>query len=234
VARHDGGAGERWATLLALPEGDRLERERPFWQTLVDSFGWRRVADAGCGGGFHLRLLGSLGVTAVGLDAVLAPLALRRQRRAAVADLSTPPLRHGSCDGVISLGNTFSLLPDRRSQHAAITTLAALLRPGGVLLLQGEDAASSAGLEPLARLRDLGDGRLHLRVFQRRGRRVEMLVGLVPRQGEARLEVATLLPTTSADLIRLGWRSGLAPVELPVVPPGGAATWWVALRAPGA
>lgn len=228
----DRSAGERWATLLALPEGDRGQRERPFWSALIASFGWRRVLDAGCGGGFHMRMLSGLGVDTVGLDSALAPLAQRRQRRTAVADLLATPFRPSSCDAVMSLGNTFSLLPDRRTQRLAITALGALLRPGGVLLLQGEDVAANAGHEALARLRDLKDGRLHLRVFRRRGRRVEMLVGLVPAQGDAELEVATLLPTTGNVLLRLGQAGGLEPVELPATPPGGASTWWLALRRP--
>ena len=226
----DRSAGERCATLLALPEGDREQRERPFWSALVASFGWRRVLDAGCGGGFHLRVLAGLGVDTVGLDAALAPLAQRRQRRAAVADLLATPFRSSSCDAVMSLGNTFSLLPDRRAQQLAITALGALLRPGGVLLLQGEDVAANAGHQALARLRDLKDGRLHLRVFRRRGRHVEMLVGLVPTQGEVELEVATLLPTTGKVLLRLGRAAGLDAVELPAAPPGSASTWWLALR----
>jgi SAM-dependent methyltransferase len=226
------GGGARWATLLALPEGDRERRERPFWQALQRAEGWRRVLDAGCGGGFHLRLLHELGVSAVGLDAVLAPLALRRQRRAAVADLLAPPIRAGTCDAVLCLGNTFSLLPSRAAQRHALEQLASLVGAGGVVLLQGEDAAANTSEAPLARLRDLHNGRLHLRVFRRQGRRVQMLVGLVPTSGEAELEVATLLPTTGAGLGRMGRALGLETTALPVEPPGGPATWWVAFRTP--
>ncbi len=225
-------AGQRWATLLALPEGDRERRERPFWAALAGSEHWRLVLDAGCGGGFHLHLLAGLGVTALGMDAVLAPLALRRQRRAVAADLTAPPFRAFAADAVICLGNTLSLLASRAAQRLAVEQLAALVRPGGVVLLQGEDAAASSRENPLARTRDLGDGRIHLRVFRRHGKRVQMLVGLVPSNGEAELETATLLPTSGAGLLRLGVALGLESVALPATPPGGPSTWWVALRVP--
>ena len=223
---------QRWATLLALPEGDRERREKPFWQSLVETLRWRHVLDAGCGGGFHLRLLRDLGVVAVGLDAALAPLALRRQPQALVGDILAPPLAGSRLDAVICLGNTISLMPTRKAQAEVLVSLAGLLRPGGMVLLQGEDVVSTVRTTPLARLRSVGEGCAHLRVFRWHGKRVQMLVGLVPASGEGELDVATLLPTNAAVLCREAKRAGLDAVALPTRPPGGPMTWWVALQAP--
>jgi SAM-dependent methyltransferase len=233
MSRETRGPGERWATLLALPEGDRERRELPFWEAVARTERWARVLDAGCGGGFHLRLLARLGVAAFGIDAVLAPLAARHLGNTATADVLATPLRPASCDAVICLGNTMSLLPDRRTQAKTLRELAGVVRAGGLVILQGEDAGALVRPAPLARFRDLHDGRAHMRVFRRHGRLVEMLVGLVPLTGDTELEVARLLPTRAADLERLGRRSGLLPVALPARPPGGPSTWWVALRTPG-
>ena len=99
----------------ALPEAARADRERPFWETLVGQHAWRRVLDAGCGGGFHLRLLQGLGVRAVGLDLALTPLTSQRGAPVLAGDLLALPLRPACFDAVLCLGNTFSLLADRDS-----------------------------------------------------------------------------------------------------------------------
>src|SRR5512136_2401103 len=84
---------ESWAiAAAALPTDARSQREVPFWRALVERFGWRRVADAGCGGGFHVALLRGLGVEAVGFDRALSPLAGVSTAVLAVGDLLVPPL----------------------------------------------------------------------------------------------------------------------------------------------
>jgi SAM-dependent methyltransferase len=220
---------DRWAaTAAALPTAGRAERERPFWQGLTAAWGWRRVADAGCGAGFHLALLRDLGLEAIGFDLALA--ALPREGAAVAGDLLAPPLRPGSFDAALCLGNTISLLPGRAGQQRAVAALAALVRPGGVVLVQGEDVGAIVAAGPVARTRALADDRLHVRLFERRGRRVRMLAGVVRPGGQAALEPAWLLPTQPADLERLAGRLGLEAVPLPARPPGGGPTFWLALR----
>jgi len=221
---------DRWAVAAAaLPTAERADRERPFWQALVAAWGWRRVADAGCGAGFHLELLRELGVSAAGFD--LAVAALPRGALAVAGDLLSPPLRPRAFDAVLCLGNTLSLLAGRAVQRRALSALAALVRPGGVVLLQGEDAGALVRQGPVVRTRTVAGGGVHVRVFEQHGRRVRMLAG-VASGNRAALEEAWLVPTGAADVRRLARPVGLRGVDLPAQPPGGGLGWWVALSAP--
>ena len=225
---------ERWATgAAALPQANRNARERPFWAAVTERWRWRRVADAGCGSGFHLALLRDLGVDVFGFDLVLATLPHAPRGAVAAGDVLAPPLRPGAFDAVLCLGNTISLLPDRAGQRRAVAGLAALLRPGGVLLLQGEDAARNVAAGPCVRTRRIDADTVHVRVFERRGRRVRMLAGVVPVAGEASLGETLLLPTDAASVTRVARAIGLRVGVLPTRPPGGGASWWLALARTG-
>jgi SAM-dependent methyltransferase len=224
---------EDWATVAAaLPQGDRLAREMPFWCALVSSWGWRTVLDAGCGAGFHLRLLRGTNVDAVGFD--LSPSALREAPRGMVmaAELLRPGVRARAFDAVLCLGNTISLLVDRHAQRQALGAMAEALKPGGIMLLQGENVGALVRLAPQARVRTLADGSLHLRIFVRRGARVQMSAGVARAGKDTALATSWLLPTSPATLQGMARRLGLAPVTLPAQPPSGpASSWWWALRA---
>jgi SAM-dependent methyltransferase len=223
---------ERWAgSAASLPTDERSRREAPFWQRLAGELGWRLVADAGCGAGFHVRLMRSLGVRIHGCDLALDALLAGERAGVAACDLLAPALRSGAADAVLCLGNTFSLLPSRDAQRRALSALASLLRPGGALLLQGEDAAAAVAAGPLLRTRQLADGSVHVRAFERRGARVRMLAGAAAPGAEAPLHGVWLLPTNAASLARMARPLGLRPAPLPVAPPGAAVTWWALLRA---
>jgi SAM-dependent methyltransferase len=220
------GDRDRWArAAAALPTAERAARERPFWQALIAAWGWRRVADAGCGGGFHLELLRGLGVSTTGFDLAVAAL----PRGAVAGDLLAPPLRPGSFDATLCLGNTLSLLASRDVQRQALAALAGLVRPGGVVVLQGEDAGALVRQGPVVRTRAVAGGGVHVRVFERRGRRVRMLAG-VAGGAETALAEAWLVPTAPGDIWRLARPVGLRRVELPAPPPGGGGGWWLALQ----
>jgi SAM-dependent methyltransferase len=212
----------------ALPGEDRLRRELPFWRELAAGLGWRLVADAGCGAGFHVKLLRSLEISVAGFDLSIASLLAGERHGVAVADVTAPPLA-ARADAAICLGNTISLLPTRAAQRRALAALAGVLRPGGVLLLQGEDTAAIVAAGPVVRTRALADGRVHVRAFDRHGARVGMLAGVVEPGREAPLERATFLPTTAVSLTRLARPLGLRSAPLPVAPPGAGATWWLLL-----
>ena len=66
---------DRWSRgAAALPTEERYRRELPFWQRLAADLGWRAVVDAGCGAGFHVKLLRSLNIAVTGLDLSLSSL----------------------------------------------------------------------------------------------------------------------------------------------------------------
>ncbi|MCU0291594.1 MAG: class I SAM-dependent methyltransferase [Thermoanaerobaculaceae bacterium] len=213
----------------ALPEAARAERERPFWETLVGQHGWRWVLDAGCGGGFHLRLLQGLGVRAVGLDLAVAPLASQRGAPVLAGDVLAVPLRPVRFDAVLCLGNTFSLLADREAQRRALRALGELLAPGGMLLVQAEDAGTTVRDGPCLRTRRLPGGGVHVRVFERRGSRVRMLAGVADPGGDAALQGVWLLPTDASRLASMARPLGMVEVELPAPPAGAPGSWWLGL-----
>lgn len=225
-------ASDGWARIAAaVPQDERARRESPFWQELAHSWSWHTVVDAGCGAGFHLRLLRRLGVRGVGFDRFASALPPVSIAPLLIADLAHPALRAATFDAALCLGNTFSLLPSRAAQGDALAALAALLRPGGNVIIQGEDAAALAGAAPVARARTLPDGRTHIRVFERRGARIRMLTGVIAPGSDAGLETVTLLPTSAARLAARARALGLRRVPFPLQPPpGGAATWWLALQ----
>jgi SAM-dependent methyltransferase len=221
--------GERWAeAAAALPTAERAARERPFWQALVGAWGWRRVADTGCGAGFHLDLLRGLGLEASGFD--LAVVALPRGAGAVAGDLLAPPLRSGMFDAALCLGNTLSLLADRSEQRRALAALASLVRPGGIVLLQGEDVGALVRQGAVLRTRQVEGVGVHVRVFERRGRRVRMLAG-VAAGNQGRLAEAWLVPTGAGEVVRAARPLGLRRVPLPAPPPAGGTGWWLALSA---
>lgn len=219
---------ERWAAgATVLPDLARAHRERPFWQELVERWGWRLVVDAGCGGGFHLGLLTALGVTVVGFDRSVTALSVAPRGSVAAADLLSPPLAAGRADGVLCLGNTLSLLADRSAQRQALAALVSLVRPGGQVLVQGEDAGVLTAGGPLVRTRMLADGRVHVRTFFPTGRKVTMAVGILHPGGEAAASTASILPTGPRSLNRLARGLSLTRLPLGEPPSSSPATWWL-------
>jgi 2-polyprenyl-3-methyl-5-hydroxy-6-metoxy-1,4-benzoquinol methylase len=90
------------------------------------------VLDAGCGDGATLDWLVAAGARAVGIDVALGMARACRTRghRVAVSDLARPALRR-RFDWVLCIG----VLEFTADPAAAIAALAALLRPGGRLVL---------------------------------------------------------------------------------------------------
>jgi SAM-dependent methyltransferase len=216
----------------ALPQDARAERERPFWQELARGFGWRTVVDAGCGAGFHLRLLRAVGVESVGFDAALSALTGPIGAPVIGGDLLHPPLANGTFDAALCLGNTLSLLPSRALQREGLAALVRLVRPGGTVILQGEDAGALAGESPVVRTRLLADGTAHVRVFERVGRRVRMLAGVAREGVDVPLAATWLLPTSATVIAGMARGLGISPVALPAPPPGSETAWWAAFSAP--
>jgi SAM-dependent methyltransferase len=216
----------------ALPQDARAEREQPFWRELARSFGWRKVVDAGCGAGFHLRLLRAVGVESVGFDAALAALTGPVGAPVIGGDLLHPPLVDGAFDAALCLGNTFSLLPSRALQREGLAALVRLVRPGGVVILQGEDAGALAGETPVVRTRLLAERAAHVRVFERVGRRVRMLTGVARDGVDVPLAATWLMPTSATAVTRMARNLGLAPAILPAPPPSSGTAWWAAFSAP--
>jgi SAM-dependent methyltransferase len=97
------------------------------------------LLDVGCGGGLFLRLLRERGVAGIGLDFSLdAARAAWKSNGApaALAELTQPPLRPGSCAAV----TMFHVLEHLHSPRSYILAARELLRDDGRLILQVPNA----------------------------------------------------------------------------------------------
>lgn len=128
--------------------GARLTTEGPFLRTQLARVGARRVLDAACGSGGHALWLAQQGYEVVGADVSPVMIALARQKVAAagldvafqvagLADLATssaPGLTE--FDAVFCLGNSLPHLLTQDDLTAALRSMAEVLRPDGLLVLQ--------------------------------------------------------------------------------------------------
>jgi SAM-dependent methyltransferase len=122
----------------------RLLSEGPFLRAQLEAAGARRVLDAACGSGGHALALASWGYDAVGADPSPVMIDLARSKAAEaglripfhVADLvGVAGLDEAPFDAVLCLGNSLVHLLTDADLHAALSGLAAALRPGGLLIV---------------------------------------------------------------------------------------------------
>lgn len=125
--------------LIAWPE--RLQREGPLLQRLLEGGPSRRVLDLGCGSGEHTRFLKSLGFEVTGIDLSAAQVEAARGAdptghyvQAGLTELAgRVELGQG---GAICVGNTLPHLCEEAEVRAFFSGLAQCLAPGAPFLLQ--------------------------------------------------------------------------------------------------
>jgi glycine/sarcosine N-methyltransferase len=129
----------------------RLAHELPFFLTLFDQAGVQRVLDAACGTGHHAIALARHGYDVVGADLSPAMVELARENAAAagvtvrfvqagLGELSgIEPGAKGNFDAVLCLGNSLPHLLSRDAVTATLADFAAVLRPGGLLVVQNRN-----------------------------------------------------------------------------------------------
>jgi len=122
----------------------RLAREIPGIERHLRSAGARRVLDAGCGTGQHVRALRERGFEAHGADVSADMLARAAELLGGPAGLHSwrlgepPPASLWACapfDAVICMGNVWPQLVSEAEARSAAEGLRALVRPGGLVLL---------------------------------------------------------------------------------------------------
>jgi len=125
----------------------RLAHELPFFTSLFQDHGVRRVLDAACGTGHHAIALASKGYQVVGAD--LSESMIQRARENASVHGVGASFVVAGMGGFAALGETFDAaiclgnsLPHLLSAHAvagALGDFAAVLRPGGLLVIQNRN-----------------------------------------------------------------------------------------------
>ncbi len=125
----------------------RLSHELPFFESLFEGQRVRRVLDAACGTGHHTIALAKRGYEATGTDLSAAMIALAQENAAAESAVATftvaglgdlSPLGR-TFDAAICLGNSLPHLLSKEAVSAALADLAAVLRPGGFLVIQNRN-----------------------------------------------------------------------------------------------
>lgn len=125
----------------------RLSQELPFFESLFEGQGVRRVLDAACGTGHHAIALARLGYQVVGADLSAAMIELARENASAhsvdaaffVAGLGEFAALDMIFDAAICLGNSLPHLLSASAVEKALADLAAVLRPGGLLVIQNRN-----------------------------------------------------------------------------------------------
>ncbi len=137
----------------------RLSTEGPFLKAVLEEAGARSVLDAACGSGGHALALAEWGYAAAGVDASPVMVDMARRKAAdvgldvpfAVADLgglaalvqgrqdddsALGVQRLAPYDAVLCLGNSLPHLLTQSDLVQALRGMAAMLVPGGLLVLQ--------------------------------------------------------------------------------------------------
>ena len=160
----------------------RLAREIPFLQKILSDGGARSVADVACGSGQHAIALAKLGFRVTGIDPDRSLLdraraAARAEEvevewiEASFSDLERHVARGGQrYDAIVCVGNSLALV-DGDELPRALSNLAGLLSPGGVLVLHTINFPRLAARDedPWGPVRCLADGSLLLKGFVPRG-----------------------------------------------------------------
>ncbi len=128
-----------YRNLIAWPE--RLQREAPLLQRVLEDSPSREILDLGCGSGEHTRFLNALGFVATGVDASSSQLeaarALEPEGRYVQAGLTELAAVIGTRQGgALCLGNTLPHLCEEADLRAFFDGLAQCLLPGAPFLLQ--------------------------------------------------------------------------------------------------
>lgn len=122
----------------------RLDREAPFFRLLFSEHETRSVIDVGCGTGRHAVLFASWGMDVTGVDP--DPTMLAKAREHAAETRSSTRFLEGGFGGVAALGlakadavtctgNALPHVEGLEGLRAAIRDFAAVVRPGGVVVL---------------------------------------------------------------------------------------------------
>lgn len=125
----------------------RLSHELPFFESLFQRHGVRRVLDAACGTGHHALALAQRGYQVVGTDLSQAMVERARENAAkqgldvtfAVAGLGQSSSLGQTFDAAICLGNSLPHLLSAEAVNATLADFAHVLEPGGLLVIQNRN-----------------------------------------------------------------------------------------------
>jgi len=126
----------------------RLAYELPFIEQQLTASGAQRVLDTACGTGMHAIALAQRGYDVTGADLSVGMIERARENAAAIGSEArfvaagfgelANEVRDGF-DALLCLGNSLPHVLTADALHATLTDFAAVLRPGGLLLIQNRN-----------------------------------------------------------------------------------------------
>jgi len=206
----------------------RLNHELPFLERTLAAVEARRVLDAACGTGRHAIALAQRGYQVVGAD-LSAPMIQRARENAAAAGVEARFVVAGFGDLAASVGTGFDALlclgnslPHLLSQAAlweALTDFAAVLRPGGVLIVQNRNFARVLACRerwmPPQSYREGEEEWLFLRFYDFHPEAITFNVIILRRRGEQwsqRVESTEMRPVQGDELVILLSEAGFTEI----------------------
>ncbi|MFE4335290.1 class I SAM-dependent methyltransferase [Streptomyces sp. NPDC056831] len=141
---------ERDDGLIAANDASRYFSEPAQWSAL-DRWAWEqaegRVLDVGCGGGRHAVPWVARGHEVVGVDPSPGAVCITRERgaEAVVGSVPSLPEELGRFDTIALCGDSLGLLGGPEQAPHVLSSLAAVARPGALLVGTGTDPGDGAG-----------------------------------------------------------------------------------------
>ncbi len=209
----------------------RLTREWPFYRKLFQEHNTSSVLDCACGTGRHAILFAKNGLSVTGIDIDPEMIRLARENAAAsevevrFEEAAFSELRRlfpsPRFDAVICVGNSLSQLSGLPAVKTAVRNMAAVCRPGGMLVLHLLNYHSlmkkEMAVQPLRVVGGEGHRELFQKIFLPRAGRVE-IVTMHAREEISRwssnVTRGALLPIDAADLAGLVTQAGFTRVEM--------------------
>jgi len=218
--------GEAYDLLISWES--RLAREAPFFRELFAGAEVRRVLDAACGTGRHAALFSEWGLEVIGADPsaemvrVASANASAHGARFVQAGFGELAAKVGDgFDAVVCLGNSLPYVLTRDGLLEALRDLRETLRPGGILVLHGNNYDRIIGrgerFMPLATAAKDGREYLFLRFFDFEGETLGFnVVMLIKDAGgwQMRVDSTRHRALLSEELFRLISTSGLELVAI--------------------
>jgi SAM-dependent methyltransferase len=139
---------------------DSTEEDAAALAALLTARGARRVLDIPCGFGRIAGPLHARGFDVVGVDASAAQLAEAEARNPGptyrLGDMKAPP--DGPFDAVLNIYTSFGYMPTPAEDAACLAAWHAVLRPGGILVLETLDTVRVAAIDETERHLQRPDG----------------------------------------------------------------------------
>lgn len=202
----------------------RLAVEVPFIERRLADCGARRVLDAACGTGMHAIALAKRGYEVVGADLSAAMVARARENadlagvrvRFVVAGFGTLARSFTDFDALLCLGNSLPHVLTAEDLRATLDDFAAVLRSGGLLLVQNRNFERRQRWLPLKAHREGGQEWLFLRFYDWGDPVTTFNMVVLRRDGdrwEQRVMSTRLWPLRREELLAFVTAAGFGNVE---------------------